>query len=65
MGGLLALSALERSALQRVSLQALPCQGGFVGLYHGEDRVCPAYTGDRKVLCCECVQVRYLQRPSP
>ena len=35
MGGLLALSALERSPLQRVALQALPCQGGFVGLYHG------------------------------
>ena len=35
MGGLLALSALERSALQRVALQALPCQGGFLGLYHG------------------------------
>ena len=35
MGGLLALSALERSALQRVALQALPCQGGFLGLYNG------------------------------
>ena len=36
MGGLLALSALERSSLRRIALQALPCQGGFVGLYHGE-----------------------------
>lgn len=35
MGGLLALSALERSALHRVALQALPCQGGFLGLYQG------------------------------
>ena len=36
LGGLLALSALERSSLRRIALQALPCQGGFVALYHGE-----------------------------
>ena len=35
LGGLAALSALERGPLQRIALQALPCQGGFVGLYHG------------------------------
>ena len=36
LGGLAALSALERGPLQRVALQALPSQGGFVGLYHGK-----------------------------
>ena len=34
-GGLAALSALERGPFQRIALQALPSQGGFIGLYHG------------------------------
>ena len=55
MGGLLALSALERSALQRVALQALPCQGGFAGLYHGMPAPCPmAMEAPLATLCKAC-----------
>ncbi len=50
MGGLMALSALERSSLQRVALQALPCQGGFVGLYYGE-----AVAHALQCMACTCV----------
>lgn len=35
-GGLLALSALERSPLARVLLQGLPALGGFQAAYLGE-----------------------------
>jgi hypothetical protein len=42
-GGLLALSALERSPLARVLLQGLPALGGFQAAYLGEARESTAH----------------------